>query len=245
MKVRDLTFVENVLITNIEKFITEMIKFTFDLEANAVSDAASAAAEAEMKARGEAGVKKVAKKPSTRPVSPKLAKTRPPIIPEPIRIEQNVTAHEVPNFLNNTSLAKLSDERTANREAERKAIKEKYDQKLLFEFQETKGGKPLDEVRKEIEEKQNSLLAFDSVFYNDPPNFSKTPVVRNNASVILREDAIYRKQQAKDAQILRNYEEELRDPTEFYIWQAEWREKDVSLVSIVQLYFGYLLFIAC
>jgi len=50
--------------------------------------------------------------------------------------------------------------------------------------------------------------------------------VKNNASAILREDAIYRKQQAKDVQLLRAYEEELRDPTEFYLWQKEMRDRD-------------------
>ena len=50
--------------------------------------------------------------------------------------------------------------------------------------------------------------------------------MRLNASAIYREDALFRKQQAKDAKLLKQYEEELRDQTEFLIWQKEMREKD-------------------
>lgn len=71
---------------------------------------------------------------------------------------------------------------------------------------------------------------FDSSYVCEPPDYSKQKSfqqqVKANASAILREDAIYRKQQAKDVQLLKAYEEELRDPTEFYLWQKEMRERD-------------------
>ena len=53
-----------------------------------------------------------------------------------------------------------------------------------------------------------------------------TAKVRLNASAIYREDALFRKQQAKDAKLLKQYEEELHDQTEFLIWQKEMKEKD-------------------
>ena len=43
--------------------------------------------------------------------------------------------------------------------------------------------------------------------------------VRLNVATILREDSLLRKQQAKDVELLKNYEMELRDPTEYFIWQ--------------------------
>lgn len=71
---------------------------------------------------------------------------------------------------------------------------------------------------------------FDSAYASEVPDYSKQKPfqqqVKVNASAILREDAIYRKQQAKDVQLLKAYEEELRDPTEFYLWQKEMRERD-------------------
>ena len=44
-------------------------------------------------------------------------------------------------------------------------------------------------------------------------------------AAFMREDFLYRKQQAKDAAILRNYEEELRHPTEYYLWQKDMRDR--------------------
>ena len=50
--------------------------------------------------------------------------------------------------------------------------------------------------------------------------------VRLNASAIYREDSLFRKQQAKDAKLLKQYEEELHDQTEFLLWQKEMKGKD-------------------
>jgi len=59
-------------------------------------------------------------------------------------------------------------------------------------------------------------LQFDATFVHDAPDFTqKSAVVRVNAATILREDFLYRKQQNKDAAVLKNYEEELRDPVEY------------------------------
>ncbi len=47
---------------------------------------------------------------------------------------------------------------------------------------------------------------------------------------------MFRKQQAKDAQILKNYEEELRDPSEFFRWQEDLKERDrVEKLKLVAL----------
>lgn len=229
MKVRDLTFVESRLIADIEAFIPQMARLTGDLEERATSLAAEEASKEEAKSKGDVGLPKSNKKPSTRPVSPKLTKTKPPIIPEPIRIEQLPPAQDVPSFLENTNLAKINQKRAEEREESRKAVQAKYTKEQLFTFQEMKGGRSLDEVRREVDEQQTRDLAFNASFVNEPPDFTKIPAkVRLNASTIYREDALYRKQQAKDAAILKNYEDELRDPTEYFLWQNDLKQRDVS-----------------
>lgn len=62
---------------------------------------------------------------------------------------------------------------------------------------------------------------------NIPPDFHSIPAqVRINAATILREDSLYRKQQAKDVQLLKQYEWELKDSSEYYTWQQEMKERD-------------------
>lgn len=227
MKVRDLEYVENELIAEIETFINDMIRFTFELEQNALSNAAELAAIEEQKKKGEVGLGTRVKKPSTRPISPRLTKTRPPILPEPERIEQNVRANAVPDYLEKTNLQKITNQKAQKREELRKKTASQYSEKDMFRFHETKGGRDIEQVKKEIELQRTSELAFNSTFVNEPPDFSKMSAkIRLNASSIYREDALFRKQQAKDAQLLRNYDEELRDPVEYYLWQQDLKERD-------------------
>ena len=84
MTVRDLQFVETQIIPKLEKYIPHVYKLSMDLEQNAVDNAAAEALKEEMKAKGEVGLPKINKKPTTRPISPNLNKPRPPVIPEPV-----------------------------------------------------------------------------------------------------------------------------------------------------------------
>ena len=227
MRVIDLDFVERKVIPRLERFIPEMSRYALELDQNAVSNAAAEAAKEEAKAKGEAGLTKPPSKPSTRPISPKLTKTRPPVMPEPERIDGQITAKEVPAFINKTNLSKIQQEKQEKKEKIKESTIAQYNKSLEYKLHESKAGRPIEVVRKEVEDKLNEGLAFDSSFYNEPPDFKKSvPTVRLNAAAILKEDALYRKQQAKDAEVLRNYEEELRDPYDYYMWQQDLRERD-------------------
>ncbi len=228
MKVIDLTYVENTLIPGIEAFSLEIKKLNTELNASAASLAAAEAAKEEAKKNGSAGVGTVTKKSLTTPVSPRLNRPRPPKLPEPQRIPNVVIAEDVPEYINRTNLEEINNLKTTKKLQVREATISKYqDPTLAFNFNETKYGRKKDELLKELEANETREYAFDATFYNKPPDFNKVPAkVRLNASTILREDSLYRKQQAKDVAILKNYEEELRDPIEFYAWQQEMKEKD-------------------
>ena len=236
MKIKDLTYVETVLIKSVEKYLPEVAKFCAEMQGNAAALAAAEAAKEEAKKTGSAGLGTVVKKGLTVPVSPRLNKPRPPMLPEPDKIDGKVVAKEVPGYLNNTTIKMITDKRKEDRDIARTKVLEKYSDKYLFTFNETKSGRKIEDVRREIEEKRNAELAFDSKYVKPVPDFKNTEAkVRLNTASILREDALFRKQQAKDVQLLKNYEEELRDPTEYYIWQQDMRERDhqVKLKQVV------------
>mmetsp|Transcript_2179 Transcript_2179/g.3419 ORF Transcript_2179/g.3419 Transcript_2179/m.3419 type:complete len:787 (+) Transcript_2179:73-2433(+) len=229
MRVLDLEFVEKQMLPKLERFVPEMTKYALELDSDALSNAAAEAALEEAKAKGEAGLTKVAKKVATKPVSPRLTKTRPPVLPEPEKIVSQLEAKPVPDFINKTNLEKINKEREEKTQKIKNETAGQYKSNRGFKFHQTKGGRSLEEVKMEVEESERKQLAFDSSFYNPPPDFKKTREAAEfaiNTSTILREDALYRKQQSKDAQILRNYEEELRDPFEYYMWQQDLRERD-------------------
>ena len=227
MKVLDLQFVESKMLPRLERVIPEMTRYALELDQDAVSNAAAEAARQEAQAKGEAGVAKAPSKPPTQPVSPKLTKTRPPVLPEPERIEGTIEAKEVPAFINKTNLAEIERQKREALERTKAATRAQYTKTQEYKFHESKAGRSVEEIRREVEAQRNKELAFDSSFYNEAPDFQRdSPSVRLNAAAILKEDALYRKQQAKDAEVLRNYEEELRDPFEYYMWQQELRERD-------------------
>ena len=233
MKVVDLSFVEGDLIAGLEGFFPEAGKYLSELAGAAAGLAAALAEKEAAKANGTAGVGAAPKRNTTRPVSPKLSRPRPPRLPEPERISQKVEGLGDIDLdrLNRTSLEKIRLKAKAESDAIHAATRDKYTgpdaEALLFKFNETKGGRRLADVRKEIEAKKSAELQFGNTYVHPPPDFSKQQAkIRLNAAAILKEDFLYRKQQAKDAAILRNYEEELRDPLEYFAWQSEMRERD-------------------
>lgn len=227
MKVRDLQYVEEELIAGIEQFLPDLSKLCQDLEEKAVGLAAAAAAKEEAKKTGSIGLGEIRKRGVTRPISPHITKPKPREVLLPESISTRIEATEVPELIYRTSLEEIAKKRQQERDAQRLKTKSKYSEKFHFQLSETKYGRTMDELRKEVEDERIKDVAFDSSFTNEPPDVSKISAkVRINASTVLREDYLYRKQQAKDAQILKAYEEELRDPSEFYAWQREMKERD-------------------
>jgi hypothetical protein len=53
--------------------------------------------------------------------------------------------------------------------------------------------------------------------------------VRLNAASILREDALFKKKQESEVHLLKAYEEDLRDCSEFYAWQGKTRAHDKAV----------------
>lgn len=237
MKVYDLTYVEDDMIAGIEKYISDVKTLNAKLQGNAEDLAAAVAAKEEAKKNGTAGLGQATSKPLTKPVAPNLTNQRLPKLPEAVKIEQNIAANPIPMDLDKVTLADLEEQRRRKAEQIRQETLQKYqDPTLNFKLAKTKGGRDIEDVRREIEENFESELKFDSSYVNEPPDFNRIPAkVKLNTAAILREDALYKKQQEKDYNLLKNYEEELRDCTEYYLWQNQMKERDqdVKLKGVV------------
>jgi len=238
MKVIDLKFLEDNILQRLEKYVKEANVLCLSLNQAAAQAAAAQAEKEEAKKAGTSGLGAVEKKGLCRPVSPNITRPRPPKLPAIEEISQKVVAKDVPEFIGRTNLSKIEEQNLRRHSEVRHATMGKYaDEGHLFKFNESsKAYKTVEELRREIEDEKNRDVNFDASFYKPVPDFHKaTAKVRVNVSTILREDSLLRKQQEKDAQLLRNYEMELRDTTEYYLWQQEMLENDetVKLQQVV------------
>ncbi len=233
MKVKDLSHIENEMIPILVKKIPEMSRYSGELNDATEANTQLEEAQKEAFAKGEVGIKKISgDRISARPRSPKLSKPNPTLLPNPIKIEQNVTASKVPSIIYQTDLQTIEEMKLKGKAKITEETRAKYANPLNeFKFHQTKAGKPINKLHEEIEEKRLSELQFNNVYYNPPPvpnpaDLALIDSIQPNAVSILREDSLFRKQQSKDAQILKNYEEELRDPIEYYCWQEMMEKRD-------------------
>ena len=169
---------------------------------------------------------KSAKKPRhhTVPHPPKLTKPKPRHIDEPMRIVQEIKSNPIPDFsqVSLKGLASQQVERTTKAHLETSA---KYANVPDIQFQATRSN--LEQVKTQVALERASQVNFDGFSAKSVPKYPTNGAnVKLNVSAILREDALYKKKQEKEAQKILSYESELRDSTEFYKWQTSALKQD-------------------
>ncbi|TMW68054.1 hypothetical protein Poli38472_007726 [Pythium oligandrum] len=184
-----------------------------------------AAAKESLRAAG--GVAPVEKKTPTVPVAPKITQPRPRQAAEPIRIPQEIKANPVPANLNAVTLATLQQQQQERKTRIKEDVTKKYDEaaKTMFQLESTAKSN-LEKIRQEVEAERDAQLQFDFRAKPAPEFPSKGKEIKLTTAAILREDALFKKKQAKEAQLIHAYEAELRDPMEFYRWQSEMQQQD-------------------
>ena len=193
MKVRDVMYVEDEIIASIEKSEEEAARFCAQLQSKAVGLAVADARKEEALKFGSSNSFGVTKAPLTVPVSPMLSKNRPPKITAPEKPSPQFFAKDVPLCLDSNNLEAIHKARHDGLEQMRVTTKAKYGDKHHFNFQVLKAGRDIEDVKKEVEEKQSKELQFCSTFTNPVPDFTKSPPkVKLNAAAIYREDALFR-----------------------------------------------------
>jgi len=219
----DVRYVEETMIAKIKHYTPGMMELCDKL----VTMAQGIVAKKEEK-KAAAGITKLEKKKLTIPVGPNITKPRPRRVPEPMKITNDVKVGAEPTYLDMTSLEEIEATKFEHLEETREATRKKYEvaKEQPFRFHKSLRDN-MDDVRREVEEKRNSELKFDMSHRKPLPDFKRfNATIKMNAAAILREDSLFKKKQAEEAKLIQNYEEELRDSTEFYRWRSEMEEHD-------------------
>ena len=218
-KIFDAEFVDNDIISRLLGQMEGASELMESLRVKAYGAAAAAAKAEEEKLAAFRG------KPATVPKPFNLTKPKPRAVLEPMEIPQGVKAKPVPHkMLNRTSVKQIEEEDMARRQQSHKETMRKYEG-IRREPSLHKTKNTVDALRNMIEEERMAPCRVR--FHAKPaPKFTADAQVKLTAASILREDALYKKKQEKEAQVLKKYESELRDTSEFFMWQEEERRKE-------------------
>lgn len=167
-----------------------------------------------------------------------LSKAPPRTIPEPFAIKlENPYKKPIPKHLHDPdgdgTLKKVSEARQrAVEESQRKLAKAKgpdLAMAKLSEQKEVRKGKYKGALAEEREKEIEEMTKYIPAQPTDPSlalKAANAASVKLNTAAVLREDALLKKKQEEEAALIKKYESELRDDSEFYEWQARMRERD-------------------
>eukprot|EP00434_Breviolum_minutum_P013022 symbB.v1.2.011473.t1/scaffold770.1/size163962/9 len=160
-----------------------------------------------------------------------LTQPRPRLIPEPDVITREVKAQPVPTSIHKNSLNKVEEQKKKRMEEEKAKVLSKYSDADHFSL-ETSARRDHEAVMEDLKKKVESEQMAECTFYPKTAKKFVAPsgdaTVRHNASSVLREDALLKQKQAKEYQILKRYQEDLHDASQFYTWQERMKEQDQS-----------------
>lgn len=233
MIVKDLYVVENQLISGLVKFIPEIKQLINSLERQPVPIS-------NIDSGKSIQGKRTSNLLPSLSVWNKPLKTKPPtFFPEVIEISEKKFTSAIPESTYKNSLKVIEQRKSERRTSLLTTTLEKYKTVPEYSFQRPKSTESTDKLRQEIIAREELELQFDKSFYNPPPKsatFDSNMIENMKPTVasILREDTLFKNQQHKDSVTLQRYEEELRDPIEFYRWQQSLVERD-SLEKILHV----------
>lgn len=158
-----------------------------------------------------------------------LTHPKPRLIPEPDEVKREIKANPIPAHIHKNPLASVVEKKEARKEKIKKETQEKYPKDLHFNLET--GNRPFVNSKAEIQKKVDEERYADCTFhpelvageYREPRQHAE---VRQTGASVLREDALVKKKQLKEYNILKQFEEDLRDASGFYEWQQDMRERD-------------------
>lgn len=158
-----------------------------------------------------------------------LTKIKPKIIEEPIALKREIKATPLPKHIFKKTLADIEKEKKERRKTQIERVKKDYEQNKIQPFKLKTGetSYDIDKVKEQIYEKEQNILQFDKKHARKLPDFSKNEVeIKPTAAAILREGHLLTKKQQEEEKVLKDFEMNMRDESEFNRWSKEMGEKE-------------------
>merc|ERR1712217_565229 len=120
------------------------------------------------------------------------------------------------------------EEKRQRRDQHRDAAQEKHPSTHHFNLETAnrRDGSELEELTRKVDAERMAECTFKPKPAKKYAPPTEEAVVKQNVAAVLREDALLRQKQAKEAEILKNYEQELHDASEYNRWQDKMKQKD-------------------
>eukprot|EP00297_Palpitomonas_bilix_P002328 CAMPEP_0113895456 /NCGR_PEP_ID=MMETSP0780_2-20120614/17373_1 /TAXON_ID=652834 /ORGANISM="Palpitomonas bilix" /LENGTH=799 /DNA_ID=CAMNT_0000886289 /DNA_START=165 /DNA_END=2564 /DNA_ORIENTATION=+ /assembly_acc=CAM_ASM_000599 len=216
----DRAYVEDTLIANLLSF-TEELAGTVELLETKTKGTRS-------KKTSSGGTE--SDEPQTTVLQPfNLTRPNPRKVPEPEKMESDFKAKDVPQAIYDGPRQlqqRIEDAKRQNK----LELEKKYTSAAASTMKFRTADRPsnLEKIKREVEEEREANLNFEGIKAKPAPKFRPHSgnKVKLNMAAILREEAVYKKQQEQEAALLKAYEAELRDASSYDQWQSEMKAKD-------------------
>mmetsp|Transcript_30378 Transcript_30378/g.68153 ORF Transcript_30378/g.68153 Transcript_30378/m.68153 type:complete len:764 (+) Transcript_30378:81-2372(+) len=219
-KFYDVDYVEKDIIGKVQSFKDEL---------QAVVDEVEYRATGTIKAADGTGILSKPEKKLTEFKPFNITQPRPRLIPEPDVISRQVKAQPVPASIHKNSLGKVEEQKKKKLQEEKAKVLAKYDEADHFSL-ETAARRDhqaaLEDLKQQVEAERMAECTFVPKTTKKAVFAAEDATIRHNAASVLREDALVKQKQAKEYQVLKRYEEDLHDASQFYTWQEKMKEKD-------------------
>ena len=143
---------------------------------------------------------------------------------------REIKSNPVPKNLFKKNLAEIEAEKEDRRKKETEAIRKAYEeserQKFALATEQRRPDK-FTKAKDDVLKKRQEELKFEAKHAREIPDFSKVEApVKLTSAAVLREGHLLKIKAEQDAKILKDFEVNMRDASEFDRWKREMDEKE-------------------
>ncbi|CAI2385508.1 unnamed protein product [Moneuplotes crassus] len=236
----DYTYIDDKIIGGVERMLPNVADVLATIEKKATGHIASSLTQSSFSiAAAKSGDETMAKtiledsivkkKAPTQPKPFKLTKPKPKVIEEPEAIKRETKAIPLPKHIFKKSLADIEKEKQERRKNQIERVRKDYEKGKVqpFKLKTKETNYDIEKVKEKFQEEDNKKYQFDKKHARKLPDFNKNePEIKPTAAAILREGHQLTKKRQEEEKILKDFEMNMRDASEFDRWSKEMAEKE-------------------